>query len=155
MRQDGRWAGPGGAVIRVRGFFFDARTRPGMSTIDLLRHGEPDGGLCYRGDGVDDPLSERGWAEMWAAVGEFSDWTHVISSPLERCRGFAKAVAERSEYVVDILAVPEGGKVRLHSGKRYLNLRAADLNAYEGERGRRGSKLPRGFQRVDGIELDN
>ncbi|MCB1792768.1 MAG: DNA topoisomerase IV subunit A [Gammaproteobacteria bacterium] len=64
----------------------------------------------------------------------------------------AKAVAERSEYVVDILAVPDGGKVRLNSGKRYLVLRAADLNAYEGERGRRGSKLPRGFQKVDSIE---
>ena len=66
----------------------------------------------------------------------------------------AKAVAERSEYVVDIMAVAEGGKVRLNSGKRYLNLRAADLNAYEGERGRRGNKLPRGFQKVDGIEPD-
>ena len=66
----------------------------------------------------------------------------------------AKAAAERSEYVVDILAVPEGAKVRLHSGKRYLMLRAADLNAYEGERGRRGNKLPRGFQRVDRMELE-
>ena len=67
----------------------------------------------------------------------------------------AKAVADRSEYVVDVLAVPDGGKVRLNSGKRYLNLRAADLNAYEGERGRRGNKLPRGFQKVDSIELDD
>lgn len=65
----------------------------------------------------------------------------------------AKAVADRSEYVVDVLAVPEGGKVRLNSGKRHLVLRAADLNAYEGERGRRGNKLPRGFQKVDSIEL--
>jgi len=64
----------------------------------------------------------------------------------------SKAVAERSEYVVDILAVPDGGKVRLNSGKRYLILRAADLNAYEAERGRRGNKLPRGFQKVDSIE---
>ncbi len=63
-------------------------------------------------------------------------------------------VAQREEYVVDMLVVPEGGKVRLISGKRYLNLKAADLNAYEGERGRRGNKLPRGFQRVDGLELD-
>ncbi|HPE80415.1 MAG TPA: DNA topoisomerase IV subunit A [Gammaproteobacteria bacterium] len=65
-----------------------------------------------------------------------------------------KAVADRTEYVIDILAVPDGGRVRLNSGKRYLNLRAADLNAYEGERGRRGNKLPRGFQKVDGVELD-
>jgi len=66
-----------------------------------------------------------------------------------------KAVAERSDFVVDILAVPDGGKVRLYSGKRHLNLRAADLNAYEGERGRRGGKLPRGFQKVDGLVLDD
>jgi topoisomerase-4 subunit A len=67
----------------------------------------------------------------------------------------AKDVAERSEYVVDVLAVAEGGRVRLNSGKRYLNLRAADLNAYEGERGRRGNRLPRGFQKVDGLEPDD
>ena len=66
-----------------------------MSTIDLLRHGEPEGGVRYRGDGVDDPLSERGWEQMWAAVGEFADWTHMVSSPLRRCRNFAEAMAKR------------------------------------------------------------
>jgi len=38
-----------------------------MTTIDLLRHGEPEGGVRYRGDGVDDPLSARAWKQMWAA----------------------------------------------------------------------------------------
>jgi len=66
-----------------------------------------------------------------------------------------KAVAERSEYVIDVLAVADGGRVRLNSGKRHLKLRAADLNAYEGERGRRGNKLPRGFQKVDSIEPED
>jgi topoisomerase-4 subunit A len=66
----------------------------------------------------------------------------------------AKNVLDRSEYVVAALVVPEGGKVRVLSGKRHLTLKAADLNAYEGERGRRGNKLPRGFQKVDGLELE-
>ena len=66
-----------------------------MSTIDLLRHGEPQGGVRYRGDGVDDPLSDSGWDQMWSAVEQASDWTHVVSSPLRRCRAFAEAVAER------------------------------------------------------------
>ncbi len=66
-----------------------------------------------------------------------------------------KAVADRSEYVVGVLVVPEGGRVRVLSGKRHLTLKAADLNAYEGERGRRGNKLPRGFQKVDGLVLEN
>jgi len=65
-----------------------------------------------------------------------------------------KSVQDRSEYVIAVLVVPEGGKVRIYSGKRYINLKASDLNAYEGERGRRGNKLPRGFQKVDSIELE-
>jgi len=66
-----------------------------------------------------------------------------------------KNVLDRSEYVVAVLVVPEGGKVRILSGKRHLTLKAADLNAYEGERGRRGNKLPRGFQKVDGMQLED
>ena len=42
----------------------------------------------------------------------------------------------------------------IHSGKRYLKLKPADLEHYRGERGRRGSKLPRGFQKVDRIEAE-
>jgi len=64
-----------------------------------------------------------------------------------------KKVEAREEFVVALAVVPEGGRVKLLSGKRYLNLKAADLNAYEGERGKRGSKLPRGFQKVDGLEV--
>jgi topoisomerase-4 subunit A len=66
-----------------------------------------------------------------------------------------KDVESREDYLVGILAVPAGGKVRLNSGKRYFSLKASDLNAYEGERGRRGNKLPRGFQKVDSIELED
>ncbi len=64
-----------------------------------------------------------------------------------------KKVEAREEFVAAIAVVPEGGRVKLLSGKRHLNLKAADLNAYEGERGKRGSKLPRGFQKVDGLEV--
>ena len=43
--------------------------------------------------------------------------------------------------------------LRVFSGKRYLNLNFAELEHYRGERGRRGNKLPRGYQKVDGIAL--
>jgi len=42
----------------------------------------------------------------------------------------------------------------LQAGKRTLSLKADDLEHYKGERGRRGSKLPRGFQRVDGLQVE-
>jgi topoisomerase-4 subunit A len=61
--------------------------------------------------------------------------------------------ASREEYVKQICLVPEGSEVVLHAGKRKLTLSAKDLEHYIGERGRRGSKLPRGLQRVDEVEV--
>jgi alpha-ribazole phosphatase len=63
--------------------------------IDFIRHGEPMGGRAFRGHNIDDPLSEKGWAQMWAAVGEQCPWTQVVTSPLSRCQAFAEALAER------------------------------------------------------------
>lgn len=62
--------------------------------IDLIRHGEPLGGPRYRGH-TDDPLSEKGWAQMREAVGDHNSWDVIVSSPLSRCAGFAREVAER------------------------------------------------------------
>lgn len=70
--------------------------------IDLIRHGEPEGGSRYRGHGVDDPLSERGWSQMWKAVGDHGPWQVVVSSPLRRCRAFAEALAERHGLIVEV-----------------------------------------------------
>ncbi|HHB12195.1 MAG TPA: histidine phosphatase family protein [Chromatiales bacterium] len=74
----------------------------GRVWIDLLRHGEPTGGERYRGDGVDDPLSPRGWEQMWAAVGAAAGWVRVVSSPLQRCRAFAEALGERLQIPVSV-----------------------------------------------------
>lgn len=49
-------------------------------------------------------------------------------------------------------SAPEAGLV-IHSGKRHLTLKPADLDAYNGARGRRGKLLPRGLQRVDRLEV--
>jgi len=43
-------------------------SRKPITTLDLMRHGEPVGGRRYRGQ-MDDPLSEKGWAQMRNAVG--------------------------------------------------------------------------------------
>ena len=64
------------------------------TTIDLIRHGEPVGGRRYRGQ-LDDPLSEKGWQQMRAAVAEHCPWDVIITSPLLRCREFARALAQR------------------------------------------------------------
>lgn len=65
------------------------------TVIDLIRHGEPRGGRLFRGDGVDDPLSETGWQQLRAALGTACRWEQVVSSPLARCRVFALELAAR------------------------------------------------------------
>ncbi|NKQ11181.1 DNA topoisomerase IV subunit A [Pseudomonas sp. SST3] len=63
-------------------------------------------------------------------------------------------VASREEYLTDLAVLPEGATLVLQAGKRTLSLRADDLEHYKGERGRRGNKLPRGFQRVDALLVE-
>ena len=75
-----------------------------MTTIDFIRHGEPVGGQCYRGHGVDDPLSESGWRQMWDAVGQAHPWQHIVTSPLQRCEAFAQALGKRHSIPVSVLA---------------------------------------------------
>ncbi|QXH36281.1 DNA topoisomerase IV subunit A [Pseudomonas muyukensis] len=63
-------------------------------------------------------------------------------------------VASREEYVTDLAVISEGATLVLQAGKRTLSLKPDDLEHYKGERGRRGSKLPRGFQRVDALLVE-
>jgi alpha-ribazole phosphatase len=65
------------------------------TTIDLIRHGLPEGGRRYRGHGCDDPLSEMGWQQMWGTVGDAAPWEQIVSSTMLRCRHFAEALGER------------------------------------------------------------
>ena len=46
------------------------------------------------------------------------------------------------------------GEVTLFAGQRKLILKWADLVEYGGNRATRGSLLPRGFQRVDGLQVE-
>jgi len=60
--------------------------------IDLLRHGEPEGGVKFRGHS-DDPLSAEGWMQMRAATATAAGWEVIVASPLRRCAEFAAELA--------------------------------------------------------------
>ena len=71
----------------------------------------------------------------------------IIGIPGER-------VASREEFLSGLAVLPTGATLVLQAGKRTLSLKPDDLEHYKGERGRRGNKLPRGFQRVDGLLVE-
>jgi len=60
-----------------------------------------------------------------------------------------RKLAAGEERMVAVVSVPEGGALVLHAGKRHLTLKTSELALYQGDRGRKGKKLPRGLQRVD------
>jgi alpha-ribazole phosphatase len=97
--------------------------------IDFLRHGEPEGGRRYRGHGVDDPLSNLGWQQMWAAVGQKRPWDVVISSPMQRCLSFAQALA--AQQALSVVVEPDFREVGfgLWEGKNAQEIRQNDHDA--------------------------
>lgn len=62
--------------------------------------------------------------------------------------------ASEGEKIVQVLPIAEGQKLTVIAGARHVTLNDKDLAHYVGERGRRGQKLPRGFQKVDGLRVE-
>ena len=72
----------------------------------------------------------------------------IISIPTDK-------VVAREEFMLAVQVVSAGDILVVTSGKRNLKLRSGDLEHYRGERGRRGNKLPRGFQKVTGLSIES
>ncbi len=53
-----------------------------------------------------------------------------------------------------LFVLPPQTSITLHVGKRKLKLRPEDLQKFRAERGRKGTLLPRGLQRIDWVEVD-
>lgn len=72
----------------------------------------------------------------------------IINIPAARSKS-------REEFLSHLMSIPKGASLTLYAGKRKLGLKPADLDNFRGERGRRGSLLPRGLQRVTSIEVES
>lgn len=84
---------------------FGALTETRKITLDLIRHGEPEGGVRYRGS-IDDPLSETGWQQMRHATAQAmaagATWDAVICSPMQRCQAFAQELAQQQTLPIAV-----------------------------------------------------
>jgi alpha-ribazole phosphatase len=69
--------------------------------IDLLRHGEVEGGEVFCGSS-DDMLTDEGWQQMQDALEGKSGWDMILSSPLQRCCEFAESLANEEDLKLHI-----------------------------------------------------
>jgi topoisomerase IV subunit A len=60
----------------------------------------------------------------------------------------------REEYVASIILIQGDEKLTIHAGKQHKTMKPDEVAEHLAERGRRGSKLPRGYQKVDAIEVE-
>ncbi len=82
----------------------DAAMTASVTTIDLLRHGECEGGEIFRGTTNVD-LTDKGWLSMQRIAdheNNYEDWNHIISSPLLRCCRFAEHLSEKHNIPFNI-----------------------------------------------------
>jgi topoisomerase-4 subunit A len=128
-----------------------AKNKSGKALLSL-----PKGGRVLSPVELTDPASDR----LAAITNEGRMLVFAVKDLPELSKGKGnkiigippKRVAAREEYVVALAVIAEGQSLTAYAGKRHIVLKPADLDSYQGERGRRGNKLPRGFQRVDGVE---
>lgn len=81
-------------------------TATDKTVIDMLRHGEPEGGVKYRGS-LDDPLSATGWQQMSHTLEQCRtlgyEWDRVIASPMQRCLAFAERTADTLQVPLTVV----------------------------------------------------
>ena len=65
----------------------------------------------------------------------------------------AAKLKDGSEDVVAIDLIQDGEKLTLNTGKKTKVLSASEVDDFAGERGKRGSKLPRLYQKLESIEV--
>jgi topoisomerase-4 subunit A len=61
--------------------------------------------------------------------------------------------AKKGESLVALTPLPPGAHLIVRAGQRYLNLKPSEWAEFTGNRALRGSTLPRGFQKVVGLEV--
>ncbi|QBH97673.1 DNA topoisomerase IV subunit A [Limnobaculum zhutongyuii] len=62
--------------------------------------------------------------------------------------------ASGEDRIAYLFILTAKSSVTLHVGKRKLQLRPEDLQKFRAERGRKGTLLPRGLQRIDNIDVE-
>ena len=96
--------------------------------------------------------------EQDTLVGVVSSAGHLLVYPLTELPMMKKGKGNKlidlkdGDSVVAITTFAEGDSLVLDSGKRTLTLKPMDIANFMGTRGRRGALLPKGFQKVSGVQ---
>ena len=64
-----------------------------------------------------------------------------------------KKFEAKENKLIFIKTLKKGSNLKIHSGKQSYTIKAKDLENFVGTRGRKGNFLPKGYRRVDKLEV--
>lgn len=109
------------------------------------------------------PIDPDTAAEAW--VGAVTDQGRLLVFPLSELPELSRGKGNKlinvptpafkagDEQMLAAVVLTADQELVVHAGQRHLRMKHKDLENYIGERARRGRKLPRGFQKVDRLEV--
>jgi topoisomerase-4 subunit A len=116
-----------------------------------------------KGCGVMPPVTVRDQEEDWIVAVTTEGYMLVIPladlPQMARGKGVkiinvpSAKLKAREEYVAAMDLIQDGEKLTVYAGKKHKTMKAGEVDEHAGERGRRGRKLPRGYQKVDRMEV--
>jgi len=139
-----------GFVVKLGDMY--TRNKAGKATLSVPK-----------GASVLPPVLVRSLEDDWIVA--ISTGGHMLVIPLadvpQMSRGKGNRIINipaaklktRDEYVKAIDCLQDGEKLTIYVGKKHKTMKADEVDEFAGERGRRGRKLPRGYQKVDRIEV--
>jgi topoisomerase-4 subunit A len=116
-----------------------------------------------KGCGVMPPVTVRSLEDDWIVAVTTEGYMLVIPladlPQMARGKGVkiinvpSAKLKAREEFVAAMDLVQDGEKLTVYAGKKHKTMKAEEVDEHAGERGRRGRKLPRGYQKVDRVEV--
>ncbi len=109
------------------------------------------------------PVKVRGLDEDWIVA--ITSEGHMLVTALEELPQMSRGKGNKiinippaklkqgEEWVCAVDLIQDGEKLTIYAGKKYKTMRPDEVDGHAAERGKRGLKLPRGYQKVDAIEV--
>ena len=129
------------------------RNKAGKSTLSVPK-----------GAGVLPPVAIRSLQDDWIVAASSEGYMLVIPlaelPQMSRGKGVkiinipAAKLKSREEAVAAMDCIQDGEKLTVYAGKKHKTMKAVEVDEFAGERGRRGKKLPRGYQKVERIRVE-
>jgi topoisomerase-4 subunit A len=66
----------------------------------------------------------------------------------------SKKLKSGEEHIVSMVALAQGAKLIIHAGKKHKAIQGGEIVEYQGERGKRGKLLPKGYRNVSYMETE-